>query len=104
MIKESIQGYYRACDRIEDALRRAGYLDLHAEQAVLLYLLGERTLCMGQLGGDCYFGKNATYNVVKLVLRGYLVHEPNPGDGRSFIIRATEKAAGVRKTLEGVRA
>lgn len=80
-----------------------GVRDINNVQAMMLFNIGEAEITVGELTlRGCYLGSNVTYNVKKLVERGYLAHHRSVDDRRSVHVRLTEKGQRLRGGLAGV--
>ncbi len=71
-----------------------------AEDALLLYLLGDRQMTVGELVGTCYFGLDASHVVTRLKGRGYLKAARDRHDARSQLVSVTKAAEPIRKIVE----
>ena len=77
--------------------------DINNVQATMLFNIGDAEMTVGELTlRGCYLGSNVTYNVKKLVERGYLAQYRSVTDGRSVHIRLTEKGQRLRDGLVGM--
>lgn len=87
----------RLLDVITDELARQNRTDINAQQALLIYNIGDAEMSAGELRSrGCYLGSNVSYNVKKLVDLGYLHHQRSRVDARSVRIKLTEIGMEVR--------
>ncbi len=80
-------------DVIKDEFdRRGGDSELNAVQALLLHNLGDEELTAGELKARGYYlGSNDSYNLKKLVEKGYIHYNRGASDRRSVRVRLTDK-------------
>lgn len=87
-------------DVIKDEFERLGLHDLNSVQALLLFNIAEEEVTAGELKSRGYYqGSNVSYNLKKLVEKGYLHHERCDVDRRSVRIRLTEKGLEIRQVV-----
>lgn len=87
-------------EMIESELARAR-IEINSIQSLLIYNIGDQELTAGELytrGG--YLGTNVSYNLKKLVDRGFLDQQRSQLDRRVQRIRLTDKGREVRNTVE----
>lgn len=87
----------RLLDVIADELARQNRTDINAQQALLIYNIGDAEMSAGELRSrGCYLGSNVSYNVKKLVDLSYISHQRSRVDARSVRIKLTEAGLEVR--------
>lgn len=85
---------------VERELRRSGFTDLEPIQALMLANIGSDEITIGELTARGYYpGANPTYSVQKLTRQGYVAVNPHLDDGRSRLVRLTEKGQAVAQLL-----
>lgn len=88
-------------DVIKDEFERVGVLELNAVQALLLFNIGDNEVTAGELKSRGYYqGSNVSYNLKKLVEKGYMHHQRCAVDRRSVRVRLTEKGRAVRDVVQ----
>lgn len=88
-------------DVIKDEFERVGVLELNAVQALLLFNVGDNEVTAGELKSRGYYqGSNVSYNLKKLVEKGYMHHQRCEMDRRSVRVRLTPKGREVRDVVE----
>lgn len=88
-------------DVIKDEFERVGLLELNAVQALLLFNVGDNEVTAGELKSRGYYqGSNVSYNLKKLVEKGYMHHQRCQMDRRSVRVRLTPKGRQVRDVVE----
>jgi DNA-binding MarR family transcriptional regulator len=88
-------------DVIKDEFERVGVLELNAVQALLLFNVGDNEVSAGELKSRGYYqGSNVSYNLKKLVEKGYMHHQRCEIDRRSVRVRLTPKGREVRDVVE----
>ncbi|MGC9368314.1 MAG: MarR family winged helix-turn-helix transcriptional regulator [Paracoccaceae bacterium] len=88
-------------DVIKDEFERVGLLELNAIQALLLFNVGDNEVTAGELKSRGYYqGSNVSYNLKKLVEKGYMHHQRCEMDRRSVRVRLTPKGREVRDVVE----
>lgn len=97
-----IKDYRRLLDQIDARLRDAGHKGVTAQQALLLSRIGDRTLSMGELLGDAWFGRSAIYSVNKLVKKKLMASGKDEGDGRRRLVWRTRAAEPITRVVEEV--
>ena len=91
----------RLLDVIKDEFDRRGRSDVNSVQALLLFNIGDAELTAGELRTRGYYlGSNVSYNLKKLVERGYLHHQRSTVDRRSVRISLTPKGQEVHEIVE----
>jgi MarR family transcriptional regulator, organic hydroperoxide resistance regulator len=71
--------------------------------SILVPLFEEDGLRMGELARRARLSKQTMTTMVRLLERdGLVVREPDPGDGRAFLIRLTERARAFQPVAEEV--
>ncbi|MBK1636388.1 MarR family winged helix-turn-helix transcriptional regulator [Rhodovulum adriaticum] len=84
-------------DVIKDEFERLGLLELNAVQALLLFNVGDHEVTAGELKSRGYYqGSNVSYNLKKLVEKGYMHHQRCEIDRRAVRVRLTQKGRTVR--------
>ena len=79
-------------DVIKDEFDRDGGGELNSVQALLLHNLGDEELTAGELKARGYYlGSNVSYNLKKLVEKGYIHYNRGAADRRSVRVRLTDK-------------
>ena len=87
-------------DVIKDEFERLGLHDLNSVQALLLFNIAQEEVTAGELKSRGYYqGSNVSYNLKKLVEKGYLHHERCEMDRRSVRIRLTDKGHEMRRVV-----
>ena len=88
-------------DVIKDEFERLGVLEINAVQALLLFNIGDHEVTAGELKSRGYYqGSNVSYNLKKLVEKGYMHHQRCAIDRRSVRVRLTEKGRVVRDVVQ----
>ena len=65
--------------------------DINNVQALMLFNIGDAEMTVGELTlRGCYLGSNVSYNVSKLVEKGFLAADRSEHDRRSVRVRLTE--------------
>lgn len=86
----------RLLDVIKDEFDRLGHTDVNAVQALLLYNLGDSELTAGELRSRGFYqGSNVSYNLKKLVSKGYIHHERSNTDRRSVRVKLTPRGKAI---------
>lgn len=80
-------------------LTKARYGGLDPEHALLLVLIGDRTLTVGELMWDCYFGTSTAYALDKLQERMLVVRKPSREDRRSVMVARTPAGAAIARAV-----
>ena len=84
-------------------LERSGVRDANNVQALMLFNIGDAEMTVGELTlRGCYLGSNVSYNVSKLVEKGYLAAERSEHDRRSIRVRLTDKGRELRDGLNAM--
>ena len=79
-------------DVIKDEFDRKGGAEINAVQALLLHNLGDEELTAGELKSRGYYlGSNVSYNLKKLVEKGYIDYKRHDSDRRSVRVSLTDK-------------
>jgi DNA-binding MarR family transcriptional regulator len=87
-------------EMIKQQLENEGIRDLNAAQAVILLNLSEHETSVGALMERGYYaGSNVSYNVRKMVERGYLEQRVSESDRRSLLVSPSQKGQAVRDRL-----
>ncbi|TCO68313.1 MarR family winged helix-turn-helix transcriptional regulator [Rhodovulum euryhalinum] len=90
-------------DVIKDEFERLGVIELNAVQALLLFNIGENEVTAGELKTRGYYqGSNVSYNLKKLVEKGYMHHQRCEIDRRSVRVRLTRQGRDVRDIVAGL--
>ncbi|ARE41503.1 Transcriptional regulator, MarR family [Rhodovulum sp. P5] len=90
-------------DVIKDEFERLGVLELNAVQALLLFNIGENEVTAGELKSRGYYqGSNVSYNLKKLVEKGYMHHQRCEIDRRAVRVRLTPKGREIRDIVAGL--
>ncbi|MCO8146152.1 winged helix DNA-binding protein [Rhodovulum tesquicola] len=90
-------------DVIKDEFERLGVLDLNAVQALLLFNIGENEVTAGELKTRGYYqGSNVSYNLKKLVEKGFMHHQRCEIDRRSVRVRLTPRGREIRDIVAGL--
>jgi DNA-binding MarR family transcriptional regulator len=99
-----VERLHRQCLEIIKAdLDRLGIRDLNNVQAMILFNIGDDELTIGELTNRGYYlGSNVSYNVKKMVEKGYVVQERSPHDRRAVYVRLSPKALAVCETMHGI--
>lgn len=88
---------------LRDEINKLNIKDINSVQAVLLYNVADRTLCIGDLTEKgCYLGSNVSYNLRKLVENEYLLQEPQKYDRRSSQVKRTKKGLELSQKLDQI--
>lgn len=75
--------------------------DINNVQALVLYNLGEEQISIGELTTrGCYLGSNVSYNLKKMVQRGYVEQTTSEHDKRSYIIKLSSKGIDLCKKID----
>jgi DNA-binding MarR family transcriptional regulator len=78
-------------------LDRSGIHEINNVQALLLFNIGDAEMTIGELTlRGAYLGTNVSYNIKKMVERGYLAAERSFDDLRSIHVKLTKKGRSVR--------
>ncbi|MBN2906873.1 MAG: MarR family transcriptional regulator [Rhodobacteraceae bacterium] len=87
-------------DVIKDEFERLGLLELNAVQALLLFNIGDNEVTAGELKSRGYYqGSNVSYNLKKLVEKGYMHHQRCEIDRRAVRVRLTQKGRMIRDAV-----
>ncbi|ARC88978.1 MarR family winged helix-turn-helix transcriptional regulator [Rhodovulum sp. MB263] len=87
-------------DVIKDEFERLGVLELNSVQALLLFNIGENEVTAGELKSRGYYqGSNVSYNLKKLVEKGYMHHQRCEIDRRAVRVRLTPKGREIREIV-----
>ncbi|ANB34595.1 MarR family winged helix-turn-helix transcriptional regulator [Rhodovulum sulfidophilum] len=90
-------------DVIKDEFERLGVLELNSVQALLLFNIGENEVTAGELKSRGYYqGSNVSYNLKKLVEKGYMHHQRCEIDRRAVRVRLTPKGREIREIVGGL--
>jgi DNA-binding MarR family transcriptional regulator len=77
--------------------------DINNVQALLLFNIGPAEMTIGELTlRGAYLGSNVSYNVKKMVERGYLTAERSSDDLRSIRVKLTRKGRTLRELLSAM--
>lgn len=75
--------------------------DINNVQALVLYNLGAEQISIGELTTrGCYLGSNVSYNLKKMVQRGYVEQTTSEHDKRSYIIKLSPKGLDLCKKID----
>ena len=78
-----------------------GIHDINNVQGLILFNIGDAEMTVGELMlRGCYLGSNVSYNVRKMVEKGYLLHERSVHDRRSILVRLTKKGTQLRERMQ----
>jgi len=84
-------------------LDRSGVHDINNVQVLLLFNIGPAEMTIGELTlRGAYLGSNVSYNVKKMVERGYLAAERSSDDLRSIRVKLTRKGRTLRELLSAM--
>jgi DNA-binding MarR family transcriptional regulator len=84
-------------------LDRSGVHDINNVQALLLFDIAPAEMTIGELTlRGAYLGSNVSYNVKKMVERGYLTAERSSDDLRSIRVKLTRKGRTLRELLSAM--
>jgi DNA-binding MarR family transcriptional regulator len=85
------------------SLIHTGVHDINNVQALLLFNIGPAEMTIGELTlRGAYLGSNVSYNVKKMVERGYLAAERSSDDFRSIRVKLTRKGRALRDGLSAM--
>ena len=71
--------------------------DINNVQGMMLFNIGDAEMTVGELTlRGCYLGSNVSYNVKKMIEKGYLEQERSVHDRRSIHVRLTDKGRDLR--------
>ncbi len=74
-----------------------GIHDINNVQGMMLFNIGDAEMTVGELTlRGCYLGSNVSYNVKKMIEKGYLEQERSVHDRRSIHVRLTDKGRDLR--------
>src|SRR6266852_6239326 len=74
-----------------------GVHDINNVQGMILFNIGDLEMTVGELTlRGCYLGSNVSYNVKKMIEKGYLEQERSVHDRRSIHVRLTDKGRDLR--------
>jgi DNA-binding MarR family transcriptional regulator len=92
-IVSSVERLHRLfLDVVRIELDRLGVYDLNNVQALVLYHLGKAHLTVSELTNRGYYlGSNVSYNLKKMIERGYIEQTVSTHDRRASIVRLTAK-------------
>ena len=83
-------------DFINDELERVGVIEINPLQALLIFNIADNKVTVGELKSRGYYqGSNISYNLKKLVGKGYMHHERCRADRRSVRVTLTDKGQHV---------
>jgi DNA-binding MarR family transcriptional regulator len=72
---------------------------------MMLFNIGDATMSVGELTlRGCFLGSNACYSLKKMVENGYVLQQRSEHDGRSSLVRLTDKGHALRDRLSGMHA
>lgn len=90
-------------DVLNSEINKLNVKDINGVQAVLLYNVGDKSMCIGDLTNQgCYLGTNVSYNLRKLLENGYLLKEPQKYDRRSSEVKRTKKGLELSEKLDQI--
>lgn len=93
----------RFLDVIKSELDRNGIEDINNVQTLILYNIGELTLTVGELTNRGYYlGSNVSYNVKKLVEKGFIIQQKSQYDKRSIKVKLSEKGLELCKKIDNL--
>lgn len=104
-IELSIYGerlYRLFLDIIKLELDSLSIADINSIQALTLMNIGKNTITIGELTTKGYYtGSNASYNIRKMTVSGYVIQAPSSHDKRACYIKLSEKGLELFKNLTG---
>ncbi len=87
-------------DVLKTELDKNGILDINNVQSMILYNIGDDDLTVGELTVRGYYlGSNVSYNIKKMVEKGYLEQERSVHDKRSVRVKLSEKGQNLHKIV-----
>ena len=101
---ESIQLIERLHRHFMDVLKveldKNGIQDINNVQSMILYNIGDEELTVGELTVRGYYlGSNVSYNIKKMVEKGYLDQERSVHDKRSVRVKLSEKGKNLHNVI-----
>jgi len=77
-----------------------GIHDINNVQGMMLFNIGDAEMTVGELTlRGCYLGSNVSYNVKKMIEKGYLEQERSVHDRRSIHVRLSDRGRDLRDRL-----
>ncbi len=89
-------------DALKFEINELNINDINNVQAILLYNLGDKMLCVSDLTKKCYTGTNVSYNLRNLVENGYILQIPKKHDRRSTDLKRTPKGSEFCEKLDHI--
>jgi len=90
-------------DVIKIELDRLRIFDINNVQCFILYNVGKNEMTVGEISNRGYYlGSNVSYNLKKLVERGYFIQEKATHDKRASKVRLSEKGMKLYDKLDKV--
>lgn len=90
-------------DIIKDEFERRTIFELNPVQALLLFNIGENEVTAGELTSRGYYqGSNVSYNLKKLVEKGYMSCQRCEIDRRAVRVRVTARGRLIRDIVSGL--
>jgi DNA-binding MarR family transcriptional regulator len=90
-------------DILKQELDILGVVDISGIQAFILMNVGDSVITMGEvLSRGYYVGSNASYNLKKMIMTGYMKQNPSEYDKRASYLSLTEKGLELCNKLESV--
>ncbi|MDR1910689.1 MAG: MarR family winged helix-turn-helix transcriptional regulator [Holosporales bacterium] len=88
-------------DVIKTELDRLGVYDINNVQALVLYHVGKAHLTVSELTNRGYYlGSNVSYNLKKMIERGYIEQTVSTHDHRASIVKLTAKGLDFIKKFD----
>ena len=87
-------------DVLKVELDKKGIQDINNVQSMILYNIGDEELTVGELTVRGYYlGSNVSYNIKKMVEKGYLDQERSVHDKRSIRVKLSEKGKNLHEII-----
>ncbi|MDR3224114.1 MAG: MarR family winged helix-turn-helix transcriptional regulator [Holosporales bacterium] len=97
------KNYRLFLDIIKQELDVIGVCDINAIQAFILLNIGENVITIGEIiARGYYIGSNASYNIRKMILNGYVVQTKSDYDRRAAFLKLTDKGLTLTEKLERI--
>lgn len=90
-------------DVIKTELDRLKIKDINNVQCFIVYNIGKNHLTVGEVSNRGYYlGSNVTYNLKKMVEKGYITQERSAHDKRSSLVCLTPKGMELYERFETI--
>ncbi|MDR1333122.1 MAG: MarR family winged helix-turn-helix transcriptional regulator [Holosporales bacterium] len=97
------RNYRLFLDIVKQELDILGTADINAVQAFILLNINETAVTIGEIiARGYYIGSNASYNIKKMILNGYIKQTQSDYDKRAAFLRLTSKGLALCRKLHTV--